>query len=526
MSDRARVILVLLIVALVAGGAGFYFFKVYRPAQDLKAAQAELGTWEKRYQEARVCLLGATPGSSKTSEALAIREMAPSTDPWDRKTCTPLISKLSRGEGDDTGLPAVELAWNDLDKAASKAALAFARHVSESTTLEHDPLPEALDALDAARNKLRASAKLTESAGAGKPLPAAQTLPIGDGKDTLTSLGLGAIPSAHGLILFGKTESRTVQVVLTAGAAPKAMAVGPSSVRSAPDMTWGATASPTELRAGAFDAEGAMATPTTLAMAEPTIAAAAGTLQDGVLIYGNATDIVVARAKAGTITAGAPTKIEVAEAAVDVDGRSALVWGTHDKTQGQIFKPGSTDEPVVEVPPLGHLCMTSDRVWGQQGATAVSFGGGRPVFKKLLGAPPADRPGIEFHGTAPRPAYGEPRYPTLQGCTPDVALFHDEANTADVVICSDDCQAVKFPTGAPTFAATTVVGGKLVAIASHSGVLGVWREGASPAFYALASDASPVLAHEWPAMALTDGKVIDVLARTGKSFVVIRVPAN
>ena len=32
------------------------------------------------------------------------------------------------------------------------------------------------------------------------------------------------------------------------------------------------------------------------------------------------------------------------------------------------------------------------------------------------------------------------------------------------------------PPGAPDFSATTVVGGKLVAIASHGGVLGVWRE--------------------------------------------------
>jgi hypothetical protein len=57
-------------------------------------------------------------------------------------------------------------------------------------------------------------------------------------------------------------------------------------------------------------------------------------------------------------------------------------------------------------------------------------------------------------------------------------------------------------------------------------VLGVWREGAQPVFYGLAEDTSPVLAHEWPAMALTDGKVIDVLARSDTSFVVLRVPAN
>jgi hypothetical protein len=34
------------------------------------------------------------------------------------------------------------------------------------------------------------------------------------------------------------------------------------------------------------------------------------------------------------------------------------------------------------------------------------------------------------------------------------------------------------------------------------------------------------MAQEWPAMAMTDGKVIDILARGAKGFVVIRIPAN
>src|SRR5512138_1479552 len=103
MSDRGRVVGIVAAVALVAGGAGFYYFKIYEPGQNLKAAQAEIATWEARYQEARACLLGKSPGSPKTSEALAIREMAP--DPWDRGRCTPLVSKLSRGNGNDTGVP-------------------------------------------------------------------------------------------------------------------------------------------------------------------------------------------------------------------------------------------------------------------------------------------------------------------------------------------------------------------------------------------------------------------------------------
>jgi hypothetical protein len=82
MSDRGRVVLILVVIGLLAGGGGYYFFKIYQPAQDLKNAQSEITAWETRFQGARDCLLGKSPGSSRTSEALAIREMAP--DPWER----------------------------------------------------------------------------------------------------------------------------------------------------------------------------------------------------------------------------------------------------------------------------------------------------------------------------------------------------------------------------------------------------------------------------------------------------------
>src|SRR5690242_4841460 len=95
-SERGRVIAIFLVVALIAGGAGFYFIKIYRPKQVKQDAQDEIVAWEARFKAARDCLLGPKPGSAKTSEALAIREMAP--DPWDRGKCTPLISKLTRGE--------------------------------------------------------------------------------------------------------------------------------------------------------------------------------------------------------------------------------------------------------------------------------------------------------------------------------------------------------------------------------------------------------------------------------------------
>src|SRR4051812_6386920 len=145
-----RVVLIFTVVLLLAGGAGYWFFKIHTPAKELQAAQGEVTAWEARFQGARDCLLGKTPGSAKTSEALAIHEMAP--DPWDRGKCTPLIGKPTRGEADDTGVPAIEKAWGELDKSAQKAAAAFATHVSSSTTLLDDPLPAALDGLDDARS--------------------------------------------------------------------------------------------------------------------------------------------------------------------------------------------------------------------------------------------------------------------------------------------------------------------------------------------------------------------------------------
>src|SRR6185369_9686150 len=111
MSERGRIALIFGAVAAAAAGGGYYFLKVYRPDQIRSDARAQVSAWEVRWKAAHDCLLGPSPGSTKTSEALAIREMTP--DPWDRGKCTPLVSKLSRGDAPDTGLPDVEEAWTE-----------------------------------------------------------------------------------------------------------------------------------------------------------------------------------------------------------------------------------------------------------------------------------------------------------------------------------------------------------------------------------------------------------------------------
>jgi hypothetical protein len=530
MSDRGRVVLIIAVITLLVGGGGFYFVYFYQPAKELKAAQEEIAEWELRYQKARACLLGEKPGSMKTSEALAIRELAP--DPWDRGTCTPVISKLSRGMGSETGLQRVEESWVNLDRAAQEAAFAFAKHVSGTTLGDDDALPAALDKLDAARRTLRSAAELAADEQAGTALRPAEIVRLVDGKDPVTDLTIDAFPSAHGLVVFGRTDKRQVQVVLAAGTAPKVARVGPGSIRATPDLSWGATPGMLTLRtkmrangevkAGAMDAEGAIAAPQALSLDIPieqdpgahgdeelkpgdqvgsgTLAAVAGSLADGALVYGGNETLVIARANANVIKAEPPLKIDIAAAATDIDGRIAVVWSTPDKVhRALLLRSGGQDAFELPASFSGTPCMTADRVW----VTAVApelfaFGGRQPLARYPLAS-----------------------YARLQGCTAEAALVRKGDLPREVAICVDQCRNALIPSGAPESSAVTAVGGKLRAIAAHAGVLGVWSEDKPPVFYALPAPAKPVAA-----MALTNGKVIDVIARSGKMFVLIRIPAT
>jgi len=197
-TEQSRTILILVAIAAIAGGAGFWFFKIYSPAQTAKAAQAEVVAWETKWTAARTCLLGPSPASRKTSEALAIRELTP--DPWDRAGCAALMAKLNRGEADDTGIEAVERAWATIDNAATKAAGAFATHVANPIRA-NAPLTAALDELDAAHAALRAIVKLPAVVQSGPTLVAATLVPISVGSTQFDELGERAMPSAHGFIL-------------------------------------------------------------------------------------------------------------------------------------------------------------------------------------------------------------------------------------------------------------------------------------------------------------------------------------
>src|SRR5690606_20745861 len=147
----------------------------------------------------------------------------------------------------------------------------------------------------------------------------------------------------------------------------------------------------------------------------------------------------------------------------------------------------------------GAPCLTKERIWVMGTNSEVfAFGGGRPLVR------------------IPVPAFS-----SLHGCTNDAALVSQHGGARSVMICSDQCRTVAMPRGAPASAAVTEVGGKLRAIASHAGVLGVWSEDKPPVFYALPAPARPVRARALTAMAISNGKVIDILAHDAKGYVVI-----
>ena len=501
-TERSKAIPIFLVVAIVAGGAGYYFFKIYQPAQDKKAAQSEVDRWEARWKAARDCLLGPTPGSAKTSEALAIREMNP--DPWNRGSCTPLISKLSRGDEPDTGNKAVEAAWVELDRAATKAAGAFATHIVNTTVMKNDPLPAALDALDAAHDQVRAAAGMPVLAASGAPLRIAQIVPITEGDASIDQLHVETKPSAHGIIVFGtsRNSEHQVEIALHTGGAPT-LGAATGVLRSVPDMTWGAAVAPDRLQIGTIDAAGIMKPLGEQKVANAQIDAVVGAAGNGEVVFNTDKQLMIAHTADGKLALDPPIASIGAQSAIDTDGRVAVVWRDDKTAHGRILLPGH-DEPVVELGdnPIGATCLTTDRAWVSTGTGILAFGGAKPMVMRA------------------NPFY------VLVGCTNDTALLRSLDPHKPFLVCTDDCRTVNVPSGAPELAATTVVGGKLVALASHDGVLGVWREGTAPVFFGLPTTADPVMAQEWPAMAMTDGKVIDVLARGAKGFVVIRIPAN
>ncbi|MDB4960062.1 MAG: hypothetical protein JWP01_61 [Myxococcales bacterium] len=511
MSEKGRIALIFGVVAVALGGGLFYFFKIHQPKQQQAAAQVEVEAWEKRWDEARTCLLGAAPISSNAGESLSVREMQP--DPWERKTCTQLIGKLSRGVTDDTGMMNVEHAWMTIDRAASKVANAFATHVdpygeSAENRGKESPLPAALQELDTAHADLRTAAGMSPPAVASLgSLPAAELILLKDGADPVQSLDGWRLPSATGVVAFGTVKARgQVQLVLAPGAAPKVLKVPNDTSRAVPDLTWAATAldNPSggaDVTYGPIDDNGAFATMTSLkVLAYTEVALAAGTPAAGLLVFRDPTSITIARSSGGVFTQDKPVAASGSALGVDpMAGRVLFAWnGPYtDQGTGKLMGFIGRGDAAPTIVQLGEgvvhsTCLTSTHGWVSAQQQVISFND--------TGAVPHVLPDH-----------------ALIGCTRDEAILHT-VGTSHYVACKESCRVIDI-TNLRSTGVATIAGGKLHAIRALRNVLGVWRENLPPTFYTTTREVTPMFA-------TSDGKVIDIVATTTEGVVVVRVPVK
>ncbi|MDX2091714.1 MAG: hypothetical protein SFX73_27890 [Kofleriaceae bacterium] len=531
MSERGRVVLVVSAVAAAAAGGMFYLFKVHMPKKALAAAQHEIEAWEKRVAEARTCLLGERPASSDSAEALSVRELMP--DPWNRGTCTKLIGQLSRGDGvSETGIPAIETAWEAADQAAAHVAKTFATHVDpfgERREERHkeSPLPAALQELDRAHAALRAAAEMQPPASSTLPtLPAAEVVPVRDGTTEVVWRGSEIRPSAGGAIAFARAvdgDGAELEILLPAGGSPRATKVSGGLVRAVPDGAWGAnvndapapaaaaaSAPPAvalaELTVGPVGDGGAFTAMSSHGVKAPaTILALGGKQTDGFVVYTAADEIAIGRAAGGQpfALAGKPLGPQVrATSAIDLAGRAAVAWIDKDGAMfGTLLTAGA--EPTVV--PLGsgdlramnfHACLTATHAWF----------GDDPQF-------------VRFDGKAAEPhvlaGFG------LIACNDKFALLQRHGGAGvELAVCAESCRTAKI-SNLPYAAAVALVGDQVVAIRAHRGVLGVWRESGAPTFYRyVGNNFIPRFGH-------SDGKVLDVVGTLDdKRSAILRLPAR
>ncbi len=500
MSEKSRIALIFGAAAILAGGGLYYFFKVYQPKQERGVAAAEIEAWELRLDQVRICLLGPTPASSRSGEALAVRELAP--DVWDRASCTKLVGKLSRGLAEDTGLLEVEHAWMTVDRAAAKVAGAFASHVDPSGEAvekrgKDSPLPAALDELDVAHAELRQAAGMDpRKSAAASTLPEAEVIAIKDGSDTVSALTAWLTPSSGGTLGFGSVKGKgEVQLTLVAGAAPRVSKLGPGSVRAVPDLAWGAAGLREQVAVGSIDERGAFGPMTTFPVDfGARVVIAVGTLSHGLIAYGASNQLVIARSQGAPFASDKPIDVGRMTFALDPGGRGLVAWSPADADDGVIRGFIAKDGTPPKIVVLGagiasQACLTPTTAWVGGEDQFISFDD--------TGAVPHVLPDHE-----------------LLGCSTEGALLH-KYGTTHFAVCGDTCRVADLTGLRPTNIAA-LAGGKVHAIRARGHVIGVWTEGKPPRFFTTATTFTPTLAY-------SNGKTIDVLGETESSAVVVRL---
>jgi hypothetical protein len=498
--------------AIAVGAGAYYLLAVYAPQQKRGSAQREVTRWEERLDAARRCLLGESAAASSTREALALRELAP--DPWSRGTCTQMIGQLSRGETEDTGMPEVEEAWRGLERAAGKVGAAFLAHVDPmgepAETRKPDALPVALEELDAAHAALRAAVglpKLPPRPAPTPPLARAELIPLRDGDQPVRAIASWTMPTMGGVIAFG-SSGRELQLTLAPGAPAVVRPVGNGVLRTVPDAAWGAAGGLEQVVTGALDEAGSLAGAEAAGADKRAIKvegrgrvfAVAGTAEDGLVVAGGESSLVLIRSRGGKLTADKPIAIEQLAFALDPAGRVLVAY--NDEPDGKLHgfvARGGAPAKVLELgeTQAGGACLTAKRGWisGPDSDLIVSF---------------------DVESGAVTPQTWEKH--DLLGCTAGAALLQ-KRNTASFVVCTEQCRVAVLQGMRPSKIAA-LAGDEVVSVAHRDRVLGVWREKGPPRYFALDAPLTSLQ------LAMSDGKVIDIVAQAESGVVVVRVPAK
>ena len=213
---------------------------------------------------------------------------------------------------------------------------------------------------------------------------------------------------------------------------------------------------------------------------------------DGAVVYGIDAMVVARRATgADSFTSTKPVEIANIISTVDpVTNRAAIAWTDHaGKLSGQMVSAGNA---VVDLGATGdpqQMCMTADRTYVMTTGALVPFADTAQPSQLVANS-------------------------ALRGCSPSAAVVQTVGVRDAFSVCSDTCRVVKLP-DLPLDNATVVINRKLIAVAARDGVIGVYREGRPPSF--VSGRVTGVV------NAITDGKLIDVIAQTPEGLAIARI---
>jgi hypothetical protein len=257
-APRLSVVLVVGAVLLATGGAAYYFFAVFSSDERLRVAREQVATWEERWQQARTCLLGKAPLAATFADAITGREITPDSASEALGDCSGELGKLTRPEGNNTGMDGVEAAWLLIEQHAIAAAKSYVMHLQAPD--RERGFFAALEALALARGELRRQVELSPEDGAMGPAPRQPAFaPLALEGQALTELLTHPEGAAQvgGAVAGERALAVTVQRSGTGGITVAGKPVKPGVVVAYPELTWGAAAG-ASLLTGPLAADGSI----------------------------------------------------------------------------------------------------------------------------------------------------------------------------------------------------------------------------------------------------------------------------